>query len=197
MKVLETGRLLLRWLKANDAEFILQLVNDPSWLRYIGNKGVRTLEDAQLYIENGPVEMYARLGHGLYLVEKKATGEAVGICGLISRESLKDVDLGFAFLPEFRGQGYAFESASAIMVHEVRVHGLSRVVAVTSQDNHASARLLEKLGFRFERLVQLTAEAAEVRMYVTVELPGVASTPVSPGLGKGQDQLSKCSGEWG
>ena len=126
MKVLETGRLVLRWLTADDAAFIFRLVNDPTWIRYIGDKGVRTLEDAQRYIEEGPGEMYSRLGHGLYLVEIKGSGEPAGICGLIRRESLKDVDLGFAFLPEFRGRGYAFESASAVMIHEARALGLSR-----------------------------------------------------------------------
>jgi RimJ/RimL family protein N-acetyltransferase len=165
MKVLETERLVVRWLKTDDAAFIHQLVNEPSWLRYIGDKGVRTLEDARNYIEKGPVEMYGRLGFGLYLVELKESGDPIGICGLIKRESLDDVDLGFAFLPRFWAQGYAFESASAVMAHETRALGLSRIVAVTSQDNHVSAKLLEKLGFRFERMARLAADTAEVRLY--------------------------------
>jgi RimJ/RimL family protein N-acetyltransferase len=164
MNVLETERLVLRWLRADDAVFILQLVNEPSWLRYIGDKGVRTLEDARNYIEKGPVEMYGRLGFGLFLVECKETGDPIGICGLIKREALEDVDIGFAFLPRFCGQGYAFESASAAMSYGTRTLGLSRIVAITSQDNHVSAKLLEKLGFRFERLARLAADAAEVKL---------------------------------
>ena len=165
MKVLETARLALRWLESDDAAFMLQLLNEPSWLRYIGDKGVRTVEDARHYIENGPVAMYRRLGFGLYLVELKESGEPIGICGLIKRESLEDVDLGFAFLPTFWGKGFAFESAAAVMGYGRRAFGMSRLLAVTSPDNHASVALLEKLGFRFERLARLTADAAEVEVF--------------------------------
>jgi RimJ/RimL family protein N-acetyltransferase len=167
VKVLETERLVLRWLGTDDAAFILQLVNEPSWLRYIGDRGVRTLEDARKYIEKGPVEMYGRLGFGLYLVELKENGDPIGICGFVKRDSLEDVDIGFAFLQRFRGQGYAFESASAVMSFGRGTLGLSRVLAVTSQENHVSARLLEKLGFRFERLARLAADAEEVKLFAT------------------------------
>ena len=105
MKILETERLVLRWLGADDAAFIHQLVNEPAWLRYIGDRGVRTLDDARVYIEKRFVEMYGRLGFGLYLVELKHSGEPVGICGLIKRESLEDVDLGFALLSKFWARG--------------------------------------------------------------------------------------------
>ena len=165
MKVLETARLALRWLESDDAAFMLQLLNEPSWLRYIGDKGVRTVEDARHYIENGPVAMYRRLGFGLYLVELKESGEPIGICGLIKRDSLDDVDLGFAFLPAFWGKGFAFESAAAVMDYGRCAFGMSRLLAVTSPDNHASIALLEKLGFRFERLARLTADAAEVEVF--------------------------------
>lgn len=165
MKVLETERLVLRRLRPDDAPFILRLVNDPSWLRHIGDRGVRTVEDARDYIEKGPVEMYGRLGFGLYLVELKAGGEPIGICGLLKRETLADVDIGVALLPRFWSQGYAFESASAVMEYGRRVFGLSRVVAVTSPDNALSAKLLVKLGFHFERLTRLAADGPEVRLY--------------------------------
>ena len=101
MEVARTGRLRLRWLDARDAAFVLELVNDPAWIRYIGDRNVRTLRDAERYIDDGPVDMYARLGFGLYLVELTQTGEPVGLCGLIKRDALEDVDLGFAFLPGF------------------------------------------------------------------------------------------------
>lgn len=165
MKVLETDRLSLRWLRADDAEFILELLNDPSFLRFIGDKGVRTLADARDYILNGPVEMYARLGFGLYLTELKEGGVPIGVCGLIKRDGLDDVDIGFALLPRFWSKGYAYEAASAVMAYGKDALGLERIVAITSPDNHASGRLLEKLGLRFERMVRLSEDAEEVRLF--------------------------------
>jgi RimJ/RimL family protein N-acetyltransferase len=153
MKILETARLALRRLSIEDAAFILELVNEPSWLQFIGDRGVRTLEDARDYILKGPVEMYGRLGFGLYLTELKVDRVPIGICGLIKREHLEDVDIGFAFLPRFWGNGYAHESASAVMAHGKTALGLDRIVAITSPDNHGSIKLLEKLGFDFERMV--------------------------------------------
>jgi RimJ/RimL family protein N-acetyltransferase len=165
LRVLETDRLILRWMAADDAPFILELVNEPSWLRFIGDRGVRTLDDARDYIRKGPVDMYARLGFGLYVTERKADGVPVGICGLLKRESLEDVDLGFANLPRFWGKGYAYESASAVMAYGHSVLGLKRIVAVTSPGNDPSVRLLEKLGLRFERMVRLSEDSAEVQLF--------------------------------
>lgn len=164
MKILETERLVLRPLQTDDAAFIRQLVNDPSWLRYIGDRGVRTL-DAARYLEKGPFAMYARLGFGLYLVELKESGEPLGMCGLLKRDALENVDLGFAFLPKFRSQGYAFESASATMDYAKRTLGISRILAVVSPDNDRSTKLLDRLGFRFERLLRLSPDAAEIKLY--------------------------------
>ena len=165
--VVETERLVLRRLCTDDAGFILELLNDPSWQKYIGNKGVHTVEDAERYIRNGPVDMYARLGFGLYLVAKKASAEPIGICGLIKRETLDDVDLGFAFLPRFWRKHYAFEAASAALTHGKDVLGIARVVAITSPDNDRSVDLLERLGLRFERMVRLNGSPADLRLYAT------------------------------
>ena len=165
MSVLETERLVLRRLTAEDAAFVLELVNDPAWLRFIGDRGVRTVEDARGYILKGPAASYERHGFGLYLTELKEGGAPLGICGLIKRESLEDVDLGFAFLPEFWGRGYASESAAAVLEYARGAFGLKRLVAVTSNDNHASIRLLEKLGFRFERMVRLSADDEEIKLF--------------------------------
>lgn len=165
MSVLETERLVLRRATAEDDQFILELLNDPSWLRYIGDRGVRTLDGARDYILKSLVAMYERLGFGLYLVELKGEGLPLGLCGLIKRESLEDVDLGFAFLPEFRGKGYARESALAVMEYARRTFGLGRLAAITSPDNHVSARLLEKLGFHFERMIKLSGDDAEVKLF--------------------------------
>ena len=106
MNVIETERLTLRQLTSDDAPFILQLLNDPAWLRFIGDRGVRTVEDAKRYILTGPVVMYERLGFGLYMTERKSDRVPMGICGLIKRDDLADIDIGFVFLPQFRGCGY-------------------------------------------------------------------------------------------
>jgi RimJ/RimL family protein N-acetyltransferase len=176
LKVLETDRLIVRWLTPEDAEFILRLVNEPSWVRFIGNKGVRTIEDARAYILRGPVEMYARLGFGLYLVELKAEGVSIGMCGLIKRDALEDVDIGFAFLPKYWGKGYAYEAASAVMAYGANVLGLKRIVAITSVDNDSSIRLLEKLGLRFERMVKLSDDAEEIKLFGSLTLTNAVAS---------------------
>ena len=163
--ILETARLRLRQLTAGDAEFIVELLNDPAFLRNIGDRGVRTLGDAMRYIRDGPVENYARLGFGLWRVELKESSVPLGICGLLKREALDDVDIGFAFLPRFWFAGYAFESASAVMRHARDVLQFNRVVAVTNPDNIGSIRLLEKLGMRYERHVRLTADGTELKLF--------------------------------
>lgn len=167
MKVLETERQVLRWFEPGDAAFILELANDPDWLRFIGDKKVRTLDDARAYIEKGPVAMYARYGLGLYLVELKDGAVPIGMCGLIRREGLADVDIGFAFLPAFRGKGHAFESAQATMEYGRRVLGLARIVAITSPDNEESSRLLEKIGMRFESTVRMPGGDEDLRLYAS------------------------------
>lgn len=161
--MLETERLVLRHFNRDDAAFILRLLNEPAWLEHIGDRGVRTLEDARNYIQKGPVEMYGRLGFGLFLVELKEGAVPLGLCGLIKREGLDHVDIGFAFLAEHRGKGYAFESASAVMSWARDVLRLPKVLAITSQGNSASGRLLEKLGFRYKGLVHLGGE--DLKLY--------------------------------
>jgi len=165
MKVLETERLVLRRLSVDDGAFILELLNDPSWLRFIGDKGVRTLEDARNYILTGPMDMYARLGFGLYLTERKKDAAPIGICGLIERAGLEDIDIGFAFLPAFCGQGYAYESASAVMTYAQDTLGLNRVVAITAPDNQRSITLLTKLGLCFEDMLRLGEDQPEVMLF--------------------------------
>lgn len=168
MKVLDTNRLTLRWLTLKDALFILELLNEPSWLKYIGDKGVKTLADAQNYIQQGPVAMYGKLGFGLYLVELRCNQDAIGICGFLKRDSLDDVDIGFAFLPKFWGKGYAFESASAVIGYGRTVLGFSQILAITSPENHPSGRLLEKLGFRFQRLINSHNSGETLKLYVAI-----------------------------
>ena len=165
--IAETGRLRLRALTTDDATFIRELVNDPDWIRNIGDKGVRTPDDARGYLQNGPISMYARCGFGLYAVDLKETGECAGICGLIKRQGFDDVDLGFAFLPRFRRSGYAFEASSAVLADGRERFGIRRVVAIVSPGNEPSTRLLAKLGFRFERIVALHGESLELYAVAT------------------------------
>ncbi|MCU1285243.1 MAG: Protein N-acetyltransferase, RimJ/RimL family [Acidobacteriales bacterium] len=167
MIVVETERLVLRRMVTDDAEFILGLLNEPSFLKYIGDKGVRTLADAREYISSGPIASYLRFGHGLYLVLLKATGVPIGICGLLKRETLKDPDIGFAFLPQYCGQGYAMESAAAVMRYGQSALRMTRIVAITSPGNEASIKLLEKLGMKYEETVRMGKDADEVKLFGT------------------------------
>jgi RimJ/RimL family protein N-acetyltransferase len=162
---LSTPRLTLRELTPADAPFILVLLNDPDFIRFIADRGVRSVDDAVRYIENGPRAMYERHRIGLMLVELREGGQPVGICGLLRREGLDDPDLGFAFLPEHRGKGYAAEAASATLAHGRDELGLGRILAITSLDNHASGRVLEKLGFHFDRIVTMPGDPEELRLY--------------------------------
>ncbi len=163
--MLETPRLELREMSPDADEFILGLLNEPSFLRHVGDKKVRSLEDARQYILAGPVKSYERFGFGLYLVEIKESGAAAGICGLIQREQLDDVDVGFAFLPRFWSQGYALESAAAVMDYGKGTLGLERIVAIVSPGNERSIRLLEKLGMRRERALTLVEGEPEVELF--------------------------------
>ncbi len=167
MIVLETARLTLRHLSIGDAEFILRLLNEPSFLRYIGDKGVRNLDDARQYILNGPVASYERNGFGLYLVELKDDGTPIGISGLVKRDTLPEPDIGFAFLPAYWSQGYAVESAAAVMTYAREVLGLTRIAAITSPDNNASEKLLGKIGLRFERMIKLSDDGDEVKLFAS------------------------------
>ena len=165
MIILETERLILSHLTTDDAPFILTLLNDPSFLRFIGDRGVRTVDDAREYILDGPIASYEQNGFGLWLVTLKESGESVGICGLVKRESLEDVDIGFAFLSQFTGRGYGLETAVATLTYAQTVLKLNRIVAITSLDNTRSIRLLENMGMRFEMKTRLAAEREELNLF--------------------------------
>jgi RimJ/RimL family protein N-acetyltransferase len=165
VKILETGRLILREIVETDAEFIFDLVNQPSFIKYIGDRNVKTLEDAREFIETRYRKSYLENGFGLYLVELKESRTPVGICGFVRRDTLPDADIGFAFLPQFERKGYAFESASAVMNYGREKLNLTRVLAITTQDNFSSVKLLEKLGFKFERLIKMPHDAEELKLF--------------------------------
>lgn len=163
MNVLETPRPLLRELTIADATFIHGLLNEPSYLANIGDRGVRTIEQAERFIEERFVASYRAHGYGHWLVSSRS-GTPMGCCGLIKREAIGEIDVGYVFRPAFWKQGFAFEAASAVMEWG-RAKGLTRIVAVVSPGNHASIRVLEKLGLRYERLVQLAEDAEWIHLY--------------------------------
>lgn len=165
MDVLETDRLVLRPLVEADEAFILELLNDPSWLRHIGDRGVRTPEQARDYARQGPMAMRAQHGFGLDAVVLRDTGVPIGLCGLIKRDALDDVDLGFAFLPAYHGAGYAREATRGVLRHAARALDLQRVVAITAPRNEASIGLLRSLGFHFERMLRMPGDARDLRLY--------------------------------
>lgn len=169
--ILETSRLTLRLIRAHDAPFILRLLNEPSFLRFIGDRGVRTLDDARAYIENGPGASYARHGFGLWLAELRDSATPIGMCGLLKRDTLDDVDIGFAFLPAWWGQGFAHEAAAAVMDHARYSLGIARVVAIVSPENASSIRLLEKIGLTFGRRIDLNGDGRETCLYVPRATP--------------------------
>ena len=162
--VLTTKRLVLRRLGLDDAEFIVELLNDSAFLQFIGDKAVRTADDARQYILDGPIASYDRYGFGLWLVELKESGLPIGMCGLLKRQSLPDVDIGFAFLPAYRSRGYAIESASAVLEYGKTEFGLKRIVAITDPDNAGSIRVLQKIGMRFERMITVSEGTPEIQL---------------------------------
>lgn len=165
MLILETPRLRAERFTLDDAGFILRLLNEPSFILNIADKGVRSLDDARDYLSGGPLAHYERHGFGLWRLCERASGVPVGMCGLIKRDTLDDVDLGYALLPEFSGKGYAREAACAVVRYAKNMVGLDRLVAVVSLGNERSIRLLEKLGFTFERMVRLPPDEEEIGLY--------------------------------
>ena len=165
MTPLETQRLSLRAFTVDDAQFVLTLLNEPSFIRYIGDKKVRNLDDARRYLLNGPIASYERHGFGLCVVELKESKTPIGMCGLLKREELPDPDIGFAFMPDFWSKGFGFEAATAVLNDARERRGIDRVLAITSLDNEASIKLLERLGFKFERVVKLSTDGEQVRLF--------------------------------
>jgi [ribosomal protein S5]-alanine N-acetyltransferase len=165
LKILETERLLLRQFTIDDSEFILEILNEPSFIQNIGDRGVRTMEDARSYLRNGPIASYAKNGFGLCAVTLKDSGQSIGMCGLIKRDELKDVDIGYAFLPRFWSKGYALEAASAVKAYAKDVIGLKRIVAIVDPANAGSIRVLEKIGLAFEKMIRLSDDDIELKLF--------------------------------
>lgn len=166
MDVLITDRLLLTHLTLQDAPFIFELLNTPEWLQFIGDRNIRTLEDARKYLISGPLKSYEVNGFGLYAVKLKTNRNAIGLCGIIKRPSLDHADIGFAFLPDYTGKGFAREAAAATLHFAQTTLGLQKVLAITNEKNLRSQRLLEKIGLHFERKI-IFDSGEELMLYTT------------------------------
>ncbi|MGF1789433.1 GNAT family N-acetyltransferase [Photobacterium profundum] len=165
MNIIETERLTIRWLIEDDAEFIYRLYNTDSFLQFVGDKNLQTIDDARKYLLTGALNMYERIGMGLYMVELKSDKTALGISGLIKRDSLNDIDIGYGFLPEFEGKGYAYEAGVALKSYAKDALKIERLVAITTADNKRSITLLEKLGLDFESTVEEPDNQPALRLY--------------------------------
>ncbi len=165
MNAIETERLQLTELLEADAAFMLELLNSPAWLKYIGDRGVKTLDDAAQYILNRIIPSYRKNGFGFYLVKLKENGVAIGICGLVKRDGLEHIDIGFAFLSGYDGKGYGYESASAVMQYAREVLKLGTIVAITTKDNVPSINLLKKIGLHFKEMVSLPGDEEELMLF--------------------------------
>ncbi len=165
INIIETDRLIITTLDISHAPFILTLTNSPGWLEFIGDRGIKTIGDAENYLINGPMASYAKYGHGLYLLSLKDNNTPVGICGLLQRTTLPDKDIGFALLPEYTGKGYALEAATAIIQYSREQLGIQRIAAITLPGNTRSIRLLGALGLSFEKMVQLETGKGELMLF--------------------------------
>ncbi|GAA3952381.1 GNAT family N-acetyltransferase [Chitinophaga oryziterrae] len=165
MLISETERLSINQLTVQDAPFILTLLNTPTWLRFIGDRGIKNLDEARNYLLNGPIASYKRLGFGLYLVKLKEGDIPVGISGLIKRDGLDDVDIGFALHPDHTGKGYAFEATAAVMTYAREVLKLTTIVAITTEDNVHSIALLLKIGLHYKKMITLPGNQKEYMLF--------------------------------
>ncbi|HEX8796632.1 MAG TPA: GNAT family N-acetyltransferase [Polyangiaceae bacterium] len=172
MRVLETERLLLRWFDEKDAAFVLELVNEPSWIANIGDRHVRTLDQARAWIRDKLVGSYWRHGHGLWAVERRSDGELLGMCGLVQRDSLAAADVGYAFVPRFWGQGHAREAAAASLRYAFDVLGRRRVLAIVTPDNERSIHVLEAIGMRRAGVHRAEGGDKELALFAAGDEPG-------------------------
>ena len=164
MTVIETSRLILSELKTEDAAFILKLYNDRDFISYIGDKGIRSIKDAEKFIENGPKQSYREHRHGLYLVQLKDF-TSIGICGLLKRANLDLPDIGFAILPDYRRVGFIYEASKAVIQDAKKRLLYDKIVAITSPNNNASINLLIKLGFRYKELIKIESDNKPTQLY--------------------------------
>ncbi|MGV3656775.1 MAG: GNAT family N-acetyltransferase [Chitinophagaceae bacterium] len=163
--ILESERLLLREFSLEDAPFIIELLNSPGWIKYIGERQVKTNEQAAAYLQNGPLKSYQQNGYGFYMVQLKTDGTPVGMCGLIKRPFLPHPDIGFAFLPAYNGKGYAYEIASATAAFAKTTLQIEQLAAIVMAENESSIRLLQKLHFQFHSTITYPDTGEDLLLY--------------------------------
>lgn len=163
--ILETPQLQLREFKIEDANFLLELLNTPNWLKYIGDRKVKTLADAEVYLRNGSLKSYIENGFGFYLVLEKTTQKPIGMCGFIKRAELENIDMGFALLPEYIGKGHGYEIAKATLRFGFEILQFKKIIAIVNPDNTPSNALIKKLGFEFEKMIQFGENKKKVNLY--------------------------------
>ncbi len=167
---LETDRLFLKPMSIDEADFILELYNSPNFIRFIGDRNIKSIQDAEQYILSKFLPQFERLGYGNFLIQLKSTGQKIGGVGIFEREGLEVQDIGFSFLPEFEGKGYGFEASKKLLEMSFSAFGLKKISAITSQENRASRKLIKKLGFTYRSTVQLLGDKEELRYY-EIEAP--------------------------
>lgn len=164
-QIFETERLILRPSSETDAEFVFELFNTPKWLQFIGDRNITTIESAKNYIQTKLLPQHERLGFGNYTIIRKLDNTKIGSCGLYDREGLDGIDIGFAFLPQFEKMGYAFEAANHLKKMALENFGLKKLSAITTKDNFASQKLLEKLGLKFCETISLPNDPEELMLF--------------------------------
>ncbi len=164
-KILETKRLVLRQFTLDDSAFILELLNTPTWLQFIGDRNVHSIEDAENYLLNGSLKSYVENGFGFYAVVAKETGNPIGMCGLIKRDTLPDIDIGFAFFPNLISKGYGFEIASAMLDYALNTLKIKRIIAIVNPDNEKSIGLIKKIGMQFEEMIKFGDDGKELMLF--------------------------------
>lgn len=166
MQIAETTRLLLSKITLKDAKFFLELVNSPHWLKYIGDRKVKTIKDAKTYLQNGTLKSYTDFGFGFYKLQiKEEVKKPIGVCGLIKREQLEDVEIGFALLPEYEGKGFGFEASVAVLKLAEEKYKMKNITAITLATNTSSINLLEKLGLTYEKKVKPFDDGEELLLF--------------------------------
>ena len=163
--VIETERVILRKFTIDDAAFMLEMLNTPTWLRFIGDRNVKTLEEAENYLLNGNIRSYQEYGFGFYVVVIKETQESIGICGIVKREGLEDMDIGFAFFQQFMGKGYGYEAGSATLNYALNDLKIKKIVAIVDPENVVSIALLKKIGLQFKKMIQLSPKGIELMLF--------------------------------
>ena len=162
---IETQRLGLRRLTLEDAALMLAIWNDPAFIRHVGDRGIRTLDEARTAMGEGVLQLYEKHGYGPYRMALKSADTPIGICGMFHREGLEDPDIGYGVLPEYCGKGYAYEAARAVVEHATSELGLARIIAIISPGNEASIGLIRKLGLKFEKMYRMPGEDDDVCIY--------------------------------